>query len=916
MRDAIALMGRAVAGLRTAFRRLLATAGAGRGADDVADEFRAHVELYVDDRVRAGVSPADARREALLAFGGVDNAMLRYRDRQRLPFVDDLITDVRHAVRVLARGRSATVVALATLAIGVGVNVAVFSVVNTVLLSPPYPDADRIMWLAAKTPGGVAASVSTLEYLGWKQSTSFEAIAGWSTATATLARPGGARQLRTLRVAPAYFDLFGITPVAGRLFAAGEDRPGADRVAVIGARLWAQEFGRDPAAVGRTIALSGEAYRVVGVVGEGAGADWEWTEVWLPLTFRPEHMNATYAWLGAYGKLKRGVALAAARTEMDGIAARSGADHASPGGGQGASGSGQDASRSGRGVLVQPYAEVFAGPGLRHSLWLLLAAVGAVLLIGCANLSSLTLARTVARSRELAIRAALGGGRARIVRQLCTEHLVLALAGGAAGVGTGYACMMLLKRLLPPFSSPGAGVPPRITAAMDGRVLLFALALSVASAVVFGLAPVLVSGERHLPDALRDGARAGTGPSHRRLRRALICAEVAVATMLVASAGALVHSLLNVQGVDVGFDSRGLVAATVPLTTRETLGNPAERAAYFDRLLAAVTAIPGARAAALTSALPLSGPGSEVPFQRADAAPSDLSRRPTCFFKMITPDYFRTLGLALIAGRGIDRRDDAGAARVAVVNRTFARQVFGGASPIGQRLLVPAVVQQGAARFGPDEIWEVVGVVTDERIGGPTAAADTPGMYVSMSQSPTRHPALLVRAERPGLDMESAIRGAVASVNGEQPLADVRLVDEMKSDAIAPQRTRAELLAAFALIAVALSGVGIYGLMSFTAVQRASELGVRAALGATARQLRLLFVAEAGAAALTGVALGLPAAIAVNRLLASMLFGVEAADPVALSSAALVLLLASGAASYIPARRAAAADASRALRGD
>ena len=800
--------------------------------------------------------------------------------------------DVRYAVRTLKKSRGFTTVALLTLAIGIGANTAIFSFVDGVLLKPlPYPEADRIVRVLEKPPGGKRNGISTLTFLDWqRQNTVFDFMAAQTGGTFTLTGRGEPVQLQAGLVSAHYFDIYGIQVVLGRTFAADEDQLGKEHVAVLSHKLWESQFGADPALIGRSIRLDGEAYTVIGVLPDASRL---YGELWLPLAFKPSNMTRNFHWFGALARLKRGVTLQQAQSQMDTIGARIAHDFPE--------------SNKGWGVTIERMSDVIAGPQLRTSLYVLLAAVGMVLLIGCANLANLALARGTAREREVAVRAALGAGRQRLVRQFLTENVLLSLAGGVLGLGVGAATMAGLKAALPPFA-----LPPEVRVEMDGRLLLFTLLLAALTGIVFGLAPALGVTKSNLALSLKEGARGSIGGGRRRLRGALVMTEVALAFVLLAGAGLLIRSFFQMQDADTGFVATNVLTARLPLSDKRH-PDPIELDNYLRQIEAGVGALPGVRDVAFTSALPMQGWGYGMPFQIADRPMVDRANRQACFFKMVTPSYFRALGMKLRKGRGLSERDAAGGPPVTVINETMARKYFPKEEPIGKRILVQQIIP-GKTQLGPEVAWEVVGVVADERVSSLDDKTDNPGIYVTNEQSPVYFGGLVVRAALEPSRLEKSLRAAVYAVDKDQPLTDVKTLERIKTEAMGGDKLRSLLLGVFAGIAMLLAAVGIYGVISYAVAQRTGEIGIRAALGASRSNLLGLVLRDGLALTGAGLALGVAAAFGLTRLLATLLFGVGVYDPLTLTVVAAVLGCVGLLACYIPARRAMRVDPAVALR--
>ena len=811
--------------------------------------------------------------------------------------MNGLVSDLRYTFRTLGKSAGFTIVALLTLAIGIGANTAIFSFVNSILLKPlPYPDADRIMRVLEKPPGGGWNGISTLTFLDWQsQNTVFDAMAAQSGGDVTLTGRGEPVQIRTSRVSAHHFDIFGIKAALGRTFAEGEDQRGKEHVAVLSHVLWVSQFGADPAMVGRKILLDGEPYTVVGVLPGGSAFDRAFNQLWLPLAFQPENMTRNFHWFGAFGKLKSGVTIEQARTQMDAIGAR--ISQAYPD------------SNKGWGVAIDRYADIIVDTDLRRSLYVLLAAVGMLLLIGCTNLANLTLARGTAREREVAVRSALGAERGRLIRQFLTENVVLALAGGVLGLGVGYATMAALKAAVPPNS-----LAREVDVTMDSRVLLFALALSGLTGILFGLAPALGVTNINLVVSLKEGARGTIGGMRKRLRAALVVAEVALAIILLAGAGLLIRSFFRMQQADMGFDSTNVLTAQLPLSDKR-FPDPVRLNLHVRQILANLQALPGVRDVAFASALPLQGWGYGMPFQIASQPIVDPANRPACFFKMVSPSYFLSLGIRLRKGRGLNDRDVAGSPTVTVINETMARKYFPKQEPVGQRILIQQIVP-GKTQLGPEVAWEVVGVVADEQVTSLDNKRENPGIYVTTEQSPVYFGGIVVRGAIDPTRLERGMQQAVHSVDKDQPLTDVKMLEQIKTESMVADQLRSMLLGVFAAIALLLSSIGIYGVISYSVAQRTGEIGIRAALGASRRDLVVLILSNGFWMTGAGLVLGFAGALGLTRMLATLLFGIGAYDPVTMAAVAVILGCVGLLASYLPARRAASVDPAVTLRNE
>ncbi len=811
----------------------------------------------------------------------------------------EILQDIRYAVRILRTNPGFTSIALLTLAIGIGANTAIFSFVNGVLLKPlPYANADRIMRVLEKPPGDPDArnGISTLNFLDWqRQNTVFQYMAAQTGGSVTLTGISNPVELRGSRVSAHDFDILGMKAAIGRTFAADEDQPGKNRVAVLSHSLWVSQFGSDPKIVGRVIQLDGEPNVVIGVLPAGSVADRTYAQIFRPLVFEPQNMTRNFHWFGAIALLKPGVTLERARAQMNAIGARIAHDYPD--------------SNKGWGVAVDPLSDVIVGKQLRKSLYVLLAAVGMVLLIGCANLANLTLARSTAREREVAIRASVGAGRWRLARQFLTENVLLSIIGGALGVALGYALMAGLKAAIPPFS-----LPAEADITLDWRVLLFAAGLSIFTGLIFGMAPAIHVTRSDLANSMKEGARgSGTGAGKQRLRSGLVVTEVALAFLLLVGSGLLIRSFFEMQNVDTGFNAENVITAGLPISDKR-FPNPDNLNAYLREIVSNVQIIPGVRDVALTSALPMEGWGYGMPFQIAGRPIVDRANRKACFFKMVSPSYFTTLGMTLKKGRGLSERDVKGSLPVTVINETMARKYFPREDPIGKRILIQQIVP-GKTELGPEIPWEVVGVVKDEKVGNlDDKKDDNPGVYVSNEQSPVFFQALVIRTAMDPLALQQSITRAVHQVNKDQALSDVKTLERIKTESLAGNRLNSIMLGGFATVALLLSAIGIYGVISYSVVQRTHEIGIRAALGASAIDVVKMILKVGVVMVGAGLALGFLGALALTRLLATLLFGVGARDPVTIAGVAVILAIVALLASYLPARRAAKVDPMICLR--
>ena len=806
-----------------------------------------------------------------------------------------LAHDLRYAVRRLRNSPGSSAAAIATLALAIGANTAMFSFVNGMLLRPlPYPESDRIVRILEKVPSGGLNGISTLNYLDWtNQNRVFEYMAGEVGWRATLTGGNEPVSIQGARVSAPYFKIFGVKPALGRTFLPGEDQLGKDRVVLLSHVLWESHFGSDPAVLGRDILLNGVTYTVIGVLQKGGPFDRAAAQIWAPLAFQPSNMTRDFRWLGASAKLRPGVTLESAQTEMDVIAQR--IAYAYPN------------SNKGWGVAVDRLADVLIGPQVHTAVTVLFAATLFVLLIGCANLANLALARSLSRQSEMAVRAALGATRWRLIRQVLIENVVISMWGGLVGVGVGYAIMKWIETLIPPYT-----LPPVVDIRMDTSVLLFTVIVAVVTGLLFGVAPASQITNPSLVSALNESGYGTTAGSRRgRVRGLLVVTEIALAFVLLVASGLLMRSFFKLLAIDPGFNAKNVLTAELPIS-QEQHQNPAELNTYLASIMAAVEAVPGVRETAITSALPLQGWGYGVPYAIADRKQIDPVNRRPAFFKIVSPSYVHALGIKLLAGRALSGTDTAGKPPVALINQTLAAREFPDENPIGRRILVREIVQ-GKTEFGPEIAWEIVGVIAGEKITG-IGDEISAGMYVSHQQSPTYGLHLILRTGMPPQSLQRAVRSAVEKVNRNQGLINVRTLEQIVDQSMLGNRVESTLLAFFASIALSLAAVGIYGVMSYTAAQRTHEMGIRAALGASAGNLRNLILQAGLRLTLTGLLIGLALTIPASDVLSSMLYGVDTYDPLTIAVVAAVLSAVAGLGCFLPAWRITRADPMEVLR--
>ena len=804
--------------------------------------------------------------------------------------MDSLLQDLRYSVRTLVERPGFTVVAVLTIALGVGGTTAMFGVVDAVLLRPlPYAEPDRLVMLWTRTPGGPQAAASWPEFVDWReQSHSFADMAVWRGQSVSLT--GGAEPERVVGafVSDRFFPLLGARPALGRTFTAEETDPATARpVAVLGHGLWQRRFGSDPGILGRSLVLNGQSHTVVGVLGpdfDGGNAPAHgWfmgCDVFLPISYFPNKKGLARGEteILVLGRLRPGVDASQAGTDMAVVARR--LEQAYPD------------THAGRGVEIVPLHEQIVG-SFKPALLVLLGAVGLVLLIACANVANLLLARASRRRRELAVRAALGAGRTRLLRQLLTESAVLALLGGALGLLVGHWGLALLLSLAP------AGVLPG-SLTLDGRVMAFALVLTAATGVCFGLVPAIQASRPDLDGVLKEAGRGGSGSAGHRFRDVLVVAEVTLSLVLLVGAGLLLRSAVALQRAELGFRPDHVLTAEFRLPPAR-YPEPRVIAAFFRQTLERLRAVPGIESAALARAVPFSGNGGSTTFQVEGEPEPPKGREPVAQLNIVSPDYFRTMGVRQLEGRDFDEHDTADVPSVAVVNETMARQLWPGMDPIGRRLRLR------------DAGWvTVVGVVGDVRHSGPSEPPQ-PQIYTTHEQDARIFACVVARTAGEPMAMAAPMRAALWAVDKDQPVWKVRAMEELVTGSRGTARAMSLLVGVFAAVALALAGVGIYGVMAYAVSQRTREIGIRMALGAASGRVLRLVVGRALVLTSVAIVLGAIGATVLARLLGTLLFGVGPADPVTFGVAAAALASVGTLAAYLPARRAARIDPVRAL---
>ena len=801
--------------------------------------------------------------------------------------MEKLLQDIRYALRTLWKTPGFTLTAIVALALGIGANTAIFTVVKGVLLSPlPYSDSQELVmvWDSKPSRGWTTFAVSPGNFLDRsKEGRSFEQLVAFNETS--IVDAGGVEPVSRLGylVSDGFFALVRTQPTRGRAFLPEEFTPGKDKVAVLSDGLWKSRFGGRDDVLGRPVTFNGEPYTIVGVMPPTFRMPSK-SELLLPLAFTAEdaeQRGGHYLW--TMGRLKPGVSAAAAEEDMRGIAARSEAAHPE--------------SNNGWTAKVTPLYEQMVG-AIRPALLMLTAAVGFVLLIACGNVANLLLARSETRRAEMAVRAALGAGRGRLVRQLLTESVVLAALGGALGLLLAYWGLDVLRALRPD------GLPRIDSIRLDTGVLLFTAGVALVTGLVFGTAPAVYASRTRISETLKEGGRAVSPTAGRRLRGVLVSAQVALSLVLLIGAGLQVRSLMRLLHVDPGFDTSNALMFEVSLPDRR-YPDSAAQVAFFEKAVEAVRALPGVESAAVVTAVPLSD--SQLIFSleeiegKPPAAPGDNQ---SANWYAVTPDYFKTLRLPLQRGRVFTPEDRAGAPRVMLINEAFARRMFPGEDPIGRRVRIG--VDSDAKR-------EIVGIVGDVRHYGLDQEA-TMQMYEPLAQRPWDTASLVLRTTVPASTLSQPARQAILSIDREQPVSTAATLDELVARSTGQRRFSLLLVSVFAATALFLTAIGLYGVVSYFVSLRTHEIGVRLALGATRREILTLVVGQGMRLALVGVAVGLAAAFAVTRLLTGLLFGVSATDPITFAATAAGVAAVTLFASAFPAWRAARVSPSAALR--
>jgi putative ABC transport system permease protein len=873
---------------------------------EIIEELAQHLDDNYEQTLQAGATKEEAYQAVLLELTESDLLAegLRRVERpvqqepvvlgaqRRMNMFGDLWQDLRYGLRMLVKNPGFTIVAVIALALGIGANSAIFSVVNTVLLRPlPYKDPDRLVmvWEDASRHGYPRDTPAAANYIDWRdQNQVFEGMAAIANESFNLTGAGEPERIEGRRVSANLFPLLGVGPQLGRAFLPEEDMPGGSRVVLLSHGLWQRRFGSDMNITGKPLTLNGESHTVVGVMPPDFQFPSPDDELWTPIAFTSEEAaNRRRHYLEVIARLKPGVSLEQAQAEMKAIAARLQQQYPD--------------QNTDLGATVTSLHEHVAGD-IKPALLVLLGAVGFVLLIACANVANLLLARAAGRQKEIAVCIALGASRMRLIRQFLTESILLAALGGGVGLLLSVWGVNLLKAFIPESISQVQAIT------IDAKVLIFTLLVSLLTGLIFGLAPATQASNFNLNETLKEGGRdSAAGSRGNRIRGVLVIAEVAVSLILLIGAGLLINSFLRLRNVDPGFRADKLLTMKVVLPEQK-YAEHAQRSAFYTELIRRIETLPGVKSAAVTTNLPLYRQGNSITVSiegRPDPGPG---KKPNVITRVISPRYFSTMGIPLLQGRQINEQDRINTPAVAVISETMARRFWPGEDPLGKR------ITPGPLNSPPEDWITVIGVVKDVR-QFELVMDPKPQMYLSYEQADFFEPRdLVVSTDVEPLGLAATVRGAVWAIDKDQPVSNIRTMEEILSESVARQRFSMLLLGIFATLALVLAAVGIYGVMSYSVAQRTHEIGIRMALGAQKSDVLKLTVGHGLKLVLIGVVIGLVAAFILTRVMSSLLFGISATDPTTFITISLVLISVALLASYIPARRATKVDPMIALR--
>lgn len=862
---------------------------------ELAAEIEAHIEERAEELMESGMIRADALLAARSQFGNRTALLEQSREVWSFPRLESLLRDLRIGARSLRHAPLFTAAVVATLALGIGVNAAVFSLIDAVLLRPlPFPESGRIVALWERPPKTVVTAalatrrqqnpVSPANFLDWRdRSASFESTAAMSFSPFPIGLSGFGEPLAVdgASVSAEFFRVLGVRPLLGRVFDASEDVPDGPRVAVLGYSLWRRQFGGDRSVVGRTVRILNEPNKIVGVMPKGFDLPFAHAELWTPIRIARSAAADQGRYLYVVAKLKRGVSIASAQADLEGVARQIAEERPLT-------------NRGWSAGIVSLYEQTTGEVGT--ALWLLFGAVALVLLIAAGNVASLLLMRGAERQREIALRAALGASRGRIASQLLVESLLLSLAGGLLGVGLAAAALRAITASLPALALPRMeGVQ------VDVRMLAFGFALSLLTTLLFGLGPALAFARTGPDAALKAGDRRIT-PRGGRFRKMLVVAEVALSLVLLAGAGLLARSFLNQVGVSRGFRIDNILTMRMFFAPSRYYDDR-RRGLYLDEMVSRVRSLPGVEAASSVNLLPVTGIVSGSGFRRMDRPEPAPGTQPTADFVIVSPQYFAVMGIPLLSGRDFDQHDTISAEPAIVVNQAFADKFFPAEDPLGKRLGLNWNVRHGI----------IVGVSANARQTS-LAIPPQPSIFLAQAQSPMYYGALVVRTRTSPAALAHAVAETVHAVDPDQAISNVESMEQVVEQSVARPRLEAFLLGVFAVLALLLAAIGLYGLLAYSVARRTREIGIRMALGANTSRLVGGVVREGLGLVLAGMLAGLVAALALTRLLASLLYDVKPTDPLTFLGVCGLLLVVGLCAAWVPARRVVAVDPARSLR--
>jgi putative ABC transport system permease protein len=865
---------------------------------DIDEEMRLHVEMEMEANLEKGMPPAEARRAALRSFGNFDRVRDVAYGVRGGGFLEILMQDIWYGARVLAKNKSFTVIAVLTLALGIGANTAIYSVVNELLLRPlPYKDPERIVLLWEISPEGRHQNtVSTANFRSWQeQGTTFEGMAAFTDQRLNLTGDGDPEELAVQFATPELFRVLGVKPILGRDMGPEDIVPNAPRVAVLGHGFWQRRLGGDPGVIGKTITLNSLPFTVIGIL--PAGFQWHMretsgtgkpAELWVPFLLPTEEPGSRGRFLSVVARLKSGASLEKAQAEMRTLASRLALD--SP------------EFNKGYSAEAIPLREQFVG-NVRRALLILLGAVGFVLLIACANVANLLLSRAAAREKEIALWTALGARRMRVVRQLLTESMLLAVLGCVLGLVFAWWGLRALVAISPRDLLMLQNVE------LNLPVLAVTVIISLATGIIFGLVPAFEATRLNLNDALKDGGKGsgGQSPRSRRMRGALVIAEVALAIVLLTSAGLLVKSFVRLQQVETGFDTENVLTMVVRLPGRKYQEHH-QVVAFFRQAEDRIRALPGVRDIGIVNYLPFYGGLGAATGFTVKGRPEPLpGEGPSTDVRVADAGYFRTMGIPLVRGRNFTDLEDTEARHVVLINEAMARQNFPGEDPIGKRITV-------FMSFEPVPT-EIVGIVRDVKYESLVKEA-SPMVYMPLPELLYPAMTLVLRTDGNPADMAPTVQRVVREIDPDQPISDVRTMNQVMAEWVDRDRFNTLLLGIFAGLATLLAAVGIFGVMSYSVTLRTREIGLRMALGAQRGEVLGLILKQGFLLTLIGIALGLAGAVALTRVMSGLLFDVGSTDPATFAAIVLLFALVSLIACYLPARRATRVDPLTALRSE